>query len=222
MWKDVWLGARKVSRSSKQGTAVSRKRLWRKRKTHFEVARGKSRGKDSRTKKDGKRRRQKLADRRCVAESSSGAGLASFLRNSARQLREKLVLASVGSGRCEGFEQGAAVRNTKGWLHPLISYDLVLDATTQLKTPTLYDATSRYRCEIKLSRAAGSLTRFLNGSVYFSSPSVSPVSPLALRNLFFFFLLSSLELPLLASSEINFAVLAENFASERCTHWLPS
>lgn len=44
-----------------------------------------------------------------------------------------MVLPLVGSGRCEGFEQGAAVRNRKGWIHPLISYDLVLDATTQLK-----------------------------------------------------------------------------------------
>ena len=70
----------------------------------------------------------------------------------------------------------------------------------------------------------GSLTRFLKGSVYyFPSPSVSPVSPFFPFSFLFPFF-PRITSPLLASSEINFA--AENwskiFASERCTHWLPT
>lgn len=53
--------------------------------------------------------KEDAAGRQRVAESR----LASFLRNSARQSGEKLVLPSVGSGRCEGFVQGAAVWNTR-------------------------------------------------------------------------------------------------------------
>lgn len=121
---------------------VSCKRLWRgERKTHFEEKRNKE-GRNSRIK--GKKKIR--GGRRKVAESR----LASFLCKLARQLREKLVLPLAGSGRCEGFEQGAGVRNTKGWVHPLISCDLVSDATTQLKRQRYTMLQADTSCEIKL------------------------------------------------------------------------
>lgn len=76
---------------------------------HFDENKSKEDGKEGRNATTEKKKKIQ-AGRQKVAESR----LASFLRNSVRQLREKLVLPLVGSGRCEGFEEGDVVWNTKG------------------------------------------------------------------------------------------------------------
>lgn len=65
----------------------------------------------------------------------TGYRIASFLHNLARQPREKLVLprARATEVQRDSRERDGPGRAGEGPEHSLISYDLVLDATTQLK-----------------------------------------------------------------------------------------
>lgn len=99
-----------------------------------------------------------------------------------------MVLPSPGPRKCKGFARGGGARGAEGTEHSLISYDLVLDATTQLKHRRWYTALPADTASKLNFRGFFILSRLVSRS---TPPRSSPFSSRFLFPLSFSFILDT-------------------------------